>query len=128
MTLEDKLKKLYQLRVEKEKLEKLVGDYNKQIAELNEDVTDEFQSRQIQNIKLEDIGIFSLRVKVYPRATDKLALKTWLESQGYGWETVLAYNHNKFVGFYNELLDNKKSLPPCVEQFTKAIIAIPRPK
>ncbi len=120
--LEEKLKDLHKLRMQKDGLTGEMEKLEKRIEDLNAMVTDEFESRQIQSMKLEGIGMFYLAVKSYPRATDKVALREWLEQKGYGWEMVLAYNAMKFQGFYNELMENKKELPTCVEQYTTASV------
>ncbi len=122
--IETKLKELKQAKDAKASIQSDLGKLNETIERLSDEITEEFQSRQIKSMKLEGIGNFVLAVKSYPRAKDKIVLREWMESKGYGWDMLLAYNAKKFQGFYNELLDNKKELPPEIEAFMKTEIRV----
>ncbi len=124
MQIEDKLKALHQLQVQKTELENQVKHTESLIDALNAEVVDEFESRQIKSMKLEGVGNFVMRVSSYPKVYDHALLKEWLLKQGISWEVVSAFNAKKFQGFYNELLESKQPLPEGAETFTKAKIVI----
>jgi hypothetical protein len=124
MSLEESLKQLHDLNLQIDALEAHTAQLKQEAVELNAKLTEEFESRQIKSMKLDGVGNFILHVSSYPKCFDKVALKEWLKAQGYGWETVLAFNQSKFKGFYNELLENQKELPPGTETYTEAKIRI----
>ncbi len=124
MQLEDRLKRLHALKAEKQVAEAQAKKIQERIDEADEQIREEFENRQIKSMKLKGIGNFYIHTQSYPKVTDHAALHEWMKTNGFDWNIVLAFNAQKFKGFYRELLDNKQSLPVGCENFVKASIRI----
>ncbi len=122
--IEEKLKQLYALRVEKDEIEAEKTAVQEKIDALEVEIVDGFEARQIKSMKLEGLGNFVMAVTTGPKVVDQPLFRDWMEENGYPIDMVLAFNDKKFKGFYRELMDNNKPLPVGTECFTKAIIKI----
>ncbi len=122
--IELKLKTLFDLRAAKDKVEAQAKSIEEEIEKLEEEIVDEFESRQIKSMKIDGMANFVMAVSSYPKVNDPALMRQWLDEQGISWETVSAFNAKKFQGFYKELLDAGKPLPPGTENFVKSKIKV----
>lgn len=124
MQIEDKLKALHSLQIAKTTIENELKCIQANIDIAQEEIIDEFESRQIKSMKLDGIGNFFMRTSSYPKVTDPQVLRVWMEAQGIPWEVVTAFNSKKLQGFYNERLEQGIELPPGVENFLKTSVVM----
>ncbi len=126
MRIEDKLKALHQLQLQKMQIENQLKACNANIEIAQGELVEEFEDRQLQHINIDGVGTFYKRTSVAaPKLLDPQALRNWLDNNGFNWEMVTAFNSKKLQGLYNELLEQGKPLPEGIEPpFTKSIIVL----
>lgn len=124
MNIEDKLKSLHNLQLQKIDLKNALDLCQSNIDMAQEEIVDEFESRQIKSMKLDGLGNFFIRNSNYPKITDVQTLRGWMVKNGIDWEVITALNAKKFQGFYNELLELGKELPPGVENYLKTSVVM----
>ena len=126
MQIEEKLKALHQLELQKLQIANQLKLCNANIETAMEEIVDEFESRQLQHINIDGIGTFYKRTSVMaPKLLDPQMLRTWLDRNGFNWEMVTAFNSQKLRGLYNELLEQGRPLPEGVAPpFTKSVIVL----
>ncbi len=118
MTLDEKLKAFYEARNTVNALEAQLDEAKRALNDINIEITDEFIDKEIQNMTVNGIGRFSLRVTEIPKIEDEVACKTWLRDKG-DLENVLAFHAGKFRSYYKNLVEVGEELPPGVDVFIK---------
>lgn len=78
----DLAKKMYQLRLEKQKLEAQVETKNAELDQIKIELTNIMVETEMQKFALDGIGTFYLSTNIYPKLPNPEALIVWLDEIG----------------------------------------------
>jgi len=123
LAIQPKLEETVKLRRKKKQLQSDLKEVNEQLGKVNGELVEYFQDNNLENMKIEGMGLFYLASKCYPAIKDKEELVAWLK-QNDAYETMVSINSRRFGAYYNELLESEQPLPPGVEQFMKTEIRL----
>ena len=122
-----KLKELRSLQDVKAELRAQGTMVQEEIDLLQVDLTEYFDVNEMQNIKLEGVGMFYMQRTAFPQMEDPEAVKQWLKVKG-DLDHLMSFNSNKFKAYWKELLESGEELPPDTKEFIKTEIRMRRSK
>jgi len=121
--LTPQLEKLRQLRDEKEELNNRIKGVDEALDKINTELVVEFERLNLQQLKIDGLGMFYLEHKTLPNIEDPEACKAWLRARG-DLDMLLTFNQMKFKAYYREKLELNESLPDGVSQYVATHIRV----
>lgn len=114
--LHDKLRMYKALRDEKDRLASELKVVNDQLDLLNGELTIFFESNDMDQHRVPEVGLFFLHHTSRPTVDDPEVCKAWLAEKG-DLEMLLSFNTNKFKAYWKEKVENREETPPGVSEF-----------
>ena len=121
----DKLKRIRELRDAKRDYNDEIKKINEELDELNKETVEYFDAHDLQNMKLDKIGMFYIQRSVFPSIDDRESCENWLREKD-DLDMLMSFNSNKFRAYYKEKLENNEELPTGTSEFIKSEVRMRR--
>ena len=116
------LKRVRELKTEKQKLKDQEKTINKELGELSEGLIEYFDMNDIPRQSLDGSLFYVSRTPHYS-ISDEDSFFSWMRSTG-DLDLCMAFNANKFKGYYKEKKENGEELPPGISEFIKTDVRV----
>jgi len=128
MELVDKIKKLTELKQEREERKAKLQEIENLIRSLEEEINAAMLEQGISNLKIDGVGTAYVASRLYAsvRKADVDRTVEWLKQIGIGDISTRTINSSTLSAIIKDLLDEGKSIPDFVNYYVKNTVNIRR--